>query len=142
VEQYSLSRTSCLGLVHAIVLFWRADLQRFLNHSSLAADEDLDVLRSGAALPGGFHVFGNQVLFLRANRPVAVPIAGWAREFLDSRGSQQLNTDLRSTLPALHHRRQQLEAIIHSRCPAIMDSILDIRCNGSGMAGSSGSSIR
>jgi hypothetical protein len=101
----------------------RAEFQRLWNDSYRAADDDLEVLRNSNPLPGPVHVFGDQVLLLKANRPMAVPIPGWGPEALDSRGWQELNADLRSTLPPYIIVNSHLEAMIHSRCPAIMELI-------------------
>jgi hypothetical protein len=101
----------------------RAEFQRLWNESYRAADEDLEVLRSSDPLPGPVHVFGDQVLLLKANRPQAVPIAGWAPEFLDSRGWRELDADLHSTLPPYIVVDSTLEAIIRSHRPGIMELI-------------------
>jgi hypothetical protein len=101
----------------------RTAFQRSLNHSYLAADKDLEVLRSGDHLPGPLHVFGDQVLLLRANRRLAVPIPGWGPWFLDDRAWREMNSDLRSTLPPYIIVESHIESYVRSRSPAIMDLI-------------------
>jgi hypothetical protein len=107
----------------ALTAAGRTAFQRSWNLSYLAADKDLEVLRSGNPLPGPFHVFGDQVLLLRANRRLAVPIPGWGPWFLDDRAWQELNSDLRSTLPPYIIVGADLESYIRGRSPAIMDLI-------------------
>jgi hypothetical protein len=101
----------------------RTTFQRYSYDSYRAADDDLEVLRRRKALPGPIYVFGDPVLLLRANRPQAVPIPGWVTEFLDSRAWQELDSDLRSTLPPYIIIDGYSESMIHRRCPAILEFI-------------------
>jgi hypothetical protein len=101
----------------------RTAFQQSWNHSYLAADRDLEVLWSGDHLPGPLHVFGDQVLLLRANRRLAVPIPGWGPWFLDDRAWREMHSDLRSTLPPYIIVEAHLEPYIRSRSPAIMELI-------------------
>jgi hypothetical protein len=107
----------------ALTAAGRTAFQRSWNHSYLAADKDLEVLRSGDPLPGPLHVFGDQFLLLRANRRLAVPIPGWGPWFLDDRAWREMNSDLRSTLPPYIIVESHLESYIRTRSPVIMDLI-------------------
>ncbi len=101
----------------------RAQFQRGWNDSYRAADEDLEVFRSRNRLPGPIHVFGDQVLLLKLNRPQAIPIAGWAPGFLDGRGWRELDADLHSALPAYIIVDRSSESVIRSHSPGIVELI-------------------
>ena len=79
--------------------------------------------RQHLRLPGPFHVFGDQVLVLRANRRLAVPIPGCGPWFLDDRAWREMHSDLRSTLPPYIIVEAHVESYVRSRSPAIMDLI-------------------
>jgi len=107
----------------ALTVDARTEYQRSLNYSYLAADKDLELLRSGDDLPGPIYVFGDPVLLLRANRPQAIPILGWGPELLDGTAWHELYSDLRSTLPPYIIVDGYIESIIRQRYPAIMELI-------------------
>ena len=98
----------------------RAEFRHAWYSPYRAADQDLDVLRSGEVLPGAMFVFGNPVVLLRANRPQAVPLSGWFSEIYDSRAWHQIERDLRSATPPYIVIEEPLEALIRSRHPALM----------------------
>ncbi len=101
----------------------RADLRRSWASSYQAADEDLQVLRSRHLPLGSLYVFGDPVLFLRANRPQAVPMLGWGPEIYDGRAWRELYSDLSSTLPSYIVMDQFPSSLIRSHYPAIMEFI-------------------
>ena len=107
----------------ALTVEARAELRRSLNQSYRAADDDLEVLRSGDGVAGSLYVFGDPVLLLRANRPQAVAILGWGPELLDNRAWQELLADLRTTLPTYIMVDDYIGSVIQSRYPAINEFI-------------------
>jgi hypothetical protein len=114
---------SVMAYDFALTAAARTAFQQSGNLTYLAADKDLEVLRSGDNLPGPFHVFGDQVLVLRANRRLAVPIPGCGPWFLDDRAWREMHSDLRSTLPPYIIVEAHVESYVRSRSPAIMDLI-------------------
>ena len=105
----------------ALTTAGRTGFQRSWNYSYLTIDNDLAVFRSGNPLPGPLHVFGDQVLLLRANRRLAVPIPGCGPWFLDDRAWREMNSDLRATLPPYIVVEGDLGSYIRGRAPAIMN---------------------
>jgi hypothetical protein len=102
----------------------RARFRESWNVAYRNADEDLELLRkSGHVLPGPIYVLGDPVLFLRANRPQAVPMLGWGPENYDSRSWRELHHDLRATLPAYIIVDGTIELWIRSQYPALMEFI-------------------
>ncbi len=107
----------------AMTVETRTAFQQSWNDSYRAADNDLEVLRSGDVLPGAFYVFGDPVLLLRANRRQAISILGWGCEFLDRRAWQELHAELRMALPPYIIVEAYSESVIRRRYPAIMQLI-------------------
>jgi hypothetical protein len=101
----------------------RADFQRSLSSDYRAADEDLQVLRSGHVLPGPLHVFGDPLLLVRANSPPAIPFLGQSLYSYDRRAWREMDCDLRSSLPPYIIIDAYSESIIRSRNPAIMELV-------------------
>jgi hypothetical protein len=101
----------------------RRNFQRSLSVSYRAADEDLEVLRTGHVLAGPIHTFGDSILLLRANRPPAVPFLGQHPYAYDTRAWREMEQDLRSTLPPYIIVDAHLEPAIRNRYPAIIEFI-------------------
>jgi hypothetical protein len=107
----------------ALTVESRADLRRAWAYSYQAADADLEVLSSRHIQLGSLYVFGDPVLFLRANRPQAVAILGWGPELYDARAWRELDSELRSTLPSYIVVDRFPGSLIRSRYPPLMEFI-------------------
>jgi hypothetical protein len=101
----------------------RTRLQLALSEAHRAADADLNSLRLANPLPGPLHVFGHQILLLRAGRSPAGTIAGWGPEFLDERAWREMYSGLRSTRPPYIVVDPANGAFVRRRYPAIMNWI-------------------
>jgi hypothetical protein len=87
-------------------------------------DADTDLERFGARLlPRPLHVFADPVVLFRANRAPAIPFLGQDPKSYDRRAWQEMDSDLRSTLPPNIIVNGYHASIIRSRFPAIMEWI-------------------
>ena len=101
----------------------RTELQRSWNPAYEAADEDLQVLRSGQVLPGPLYVLGDPVVLLRAERPQALPLHGWGPEKFDARAWEEVRRGLRADPPPYVVVSNLSESLIRSRSPELLEVV-------------------
>jgi hypothetical protein len=111
----------------------REEYRRSWSAAYRAADADLAVLRTDDVSIGSVYVFGDPVIFLRANRPQPVPIPGWGPDFLDGRAWHELERDLRSTMPQYIVVDDHAESLMRLRYPPMLpfiESMYDVAMVG------------